>query len=94
MVWRLLAYDDQILTPMGLVGQPLTERGKRIIKRSYYEGIAGSEKRLCVYFRPSRQTRNGIFQEQVLQVDCHVPADPGLHGVPNPKKSKGTPAQV
>lgn len=75
MVWRLLAYDDQILTPMGLVGQPLTERGKRIIKRSYYEGVAGSEKRLCVYFRPSRQIRNNIFHEQVLQVDCHVPAD-------------------
>ncbi len=65
---------------MGLIGQPLVERGKRIIKRSYYEGLAGSEKRLCIYFKPSRQIRNELFLEQVLQVDCHVPADQDYMG--------------
>lgn len=60
---------------MELANQPMVERGKRIIKRSYYEGLAGSDKRLCVYFRPSRQTTNPNFHQQVLQIDCHVPAE-------------------
>lgn len=59
---------------MGLEGKQPTEVAKRIIKRSAYEGLAGSDKRLCIYFRPGRRGRTDAFQEQVLQVDCHVPA--------------------
>jgi hypothetical protein len=57
-----------------MTGKPLTEVAKRIIKRSSYEGLTGSDKRLCIYFRPSRRGRNQIISEEVLQVDCHVPA--------------------
>lgn len=30
--------------------------------------------RLCIYFRPSRRGRISIASEQVVQIDCHVPA--------------------
>lgn len=51
----------------------IEEKANRIIKRSFYDGLAGSDKRLCVYFRPSRRGRTDLFHQQVLQVDCHVP---------------------
>jgi len=49
-------------------------RASHIIKRSSWTDLAGSEKRLCLYFRPSRRTGNRIVIEEILQVDCHVPA--------------------
>lgn len=62
---------------MGLTGQPTVEVWKRIIPGSSYEGLATQTEpviRLCVYFRPSRRGRISIVSEQVMQIDCHVPA--------------------
>jgi hypothetical protein len=72
--WRLLSGDAAILEAMGLTGAPPLEIAKRIIKRSQWDDLVTNEKRLCIYFRPSRSTGNEITTEEVLQIDCHVPA--------------------
>lgn len=73
-VWRLLSGDAAILEAFGLTGATPLEIAKHIIKRSQWDDLTTSEKRLCIYFRPSRSTRNEITTEEVLQIDCHVPA--------------------
>lgn len=47
---------------------------KNIIKRSQWSDLVGSDKRLCVCFLPSRKVRNESFFEEILEIDCHVPA--------------------
>jgi hypothetical protein len=63
-----------ILEALGLTGASDLEIAKHILKRSVWDDLATNEKRLNVYFRPSRRVRNEIVSEEVLQVDCHVPA--------------------
>jgi hypothetical protein len=45
-----------------------------IIKSSQWSDLAKGEERLCVYFAPSRRTANEDLSEEILEVDCHVPA--------------------
>lgn len=59
---------------LGLTGAVLLEIAKHIIKRSQWDDLTTSEKRLCIYFRPSRSARIDIITEEILQIDCHVPA--------------------
>lgn len=67
--------DKEILEGIGLTTDSTQlEKAKRIIKRSIYEGLAGSERRLNLYFRPSRPTRNEIITNEILQIDVHAPA--------------------
>lgn len=66
--------DDRILQEMGLKGADSVVIANQIIKRSKYEDMAGSQKRINIYFRPSRTSANHIISNEVLQVDCHVPA--------------------
>jgi len=47
---------------------------RQIIKRSTWDDMLTNEKRICIYFRPSRSSRNEILTNEILQVDCHVPA--------------------
>lgn len=70
----LLLADSQILTHLGLTSATQVERVKHILKRSIWTDLANNEKRLCCYFRPSRTSRLSIVTNEVLQVDCHVPA--------------------
>lgn len=44
-----------------------------IIKRSQWSDLVTSDKRLCIYFVPSRPTRNESFIEEGIMVDVHVP---------------------
>lgn len=46
---------------------------QRIIKRSQYSDLVDG-KLLCIYFKPSKNTRNDSFKQEVIQIDCHVPA--------------------
>lgn len=73
-MWKLFSTDAELLEALGLTGAPLLEIAKHIIKRSQWDDLATNEKRLCFYFRPSRRVRNEIITEEVLQIDCHVPA--------------------
>lgn len=73
-VWATLRNDGMILENMGLKNATAIDVAKQIIKRSTWDDIQTNEKRLCIYFRPSRPTRNEILTNEILQVDCHVPA--------------------
>jgi hypothetical protein len=60
---------------LGLTGQTDLEIAKHIIKRSQWDDLTTNEKRLCIYFRPSRRARlDEVTTEEVMQIDCHVPA--------------------
>ena len=74
-VWKRLKNDSALLTLLGLTTEKSDlEIAKHIIKRSQWDDLAGTEKRVCVYFRPSRRAGLDIVTEEVLQIDCHVPA--------------------
>lgn len=74
MVWDLLRNDQQVLYLMGLADAAPTEVMSHIIRRSYWDDLASKEKRLCIYFRPSRTAINPETINEVIQVDCHVPS--------------------
>ncbi len=67
-------YDDaKILEALGLTAATELEIARHILKRSVWDDLATNERRLNVYFRPSRSLRNEVVIEEVIQVDCHVP---------------------
>lgn len=72
-VQNVFLNDTEILDLMSLNTETPLEKAKHIIKRSQYGDLSGGEKRLCIFFVPSRLTRNEAFLEEVIQVDCHVP---------------------
>lgn len=47
---------------------------RRILRRSEWDNLASGERRINIYFLPSRRARNMIVNEEVLQIDCHFPA--------------------
>jgi len=59
---------------MGLSNASTVDIAKQIIKRSQWDDIQTNEKRICIHTRPSRPTRNDILYDDILQIDCHVPA--------------------
>lgn len=59
---------------MGLKDATNLEIAKQIIKRSTWDDLQENQKRICIYFRPSRLSRNDILTNEILQIDCHVPA--------------------
>lgn len=77
-IQNILIADEQILLLLNLTGKKPAEIVKRIICKSKWNTLVKGERRLCVYFRPSRVLRNQAFTEDVLQFDCHVPADDDL----------------
>lgn len=74
VIWKRIRYDPEILSLMGLTGKTDLEIAKAIIKRSQYDDIVSSQKRICIYFRPSRDAGYDMWSENVFQVDVHVPA--------------------
>lgn len=75
VIQTLFMEDEEILTGLGLsVDSPAIDKARRILKRSIYDGLATNERRLNLYFRPSRLPRNEIITNEILQVDVHVPA--------------------
>lgn len=74
LIQRTLIEDSEILRLMDLTGATNLEKGKRIIKRSQWDDLATSNKRLCIYFIPDRRVRNESFVESLFEIDVHVPA--------------------
>lgn len=74
VIWRRLAQDDDLKEILGLTGATNKEIAERIIKRSRWDDLIEGVRRVNVFFRPSRVSRNQIINEHVLQVDVHVPA--------------------
>lgn len=73
-VQKLLIEDTEILTSLQLSSATVAEKAQAIIKRRVVEGeLADNKSRVCISFRPSRNTRNQIVAEEVLQIEVHVP---------------------
>ncbi len=73
-VQSILKSNTKILSLLDLINAEPVTIAKRIIKRSQWNDLVGSDKRLCVYFLPARKVRNESFFEEILEIDCHVPA--------------------
>ena len=71
----LLAEDAEILELLDLEEPSDEELASRIIKRSQWDDLAESVRRINIYFRPSRRAANEIITGEILQVDCHVPSN-------------------
>lgn len=72
-VQQLLGTDPTILSLMDLTGKSNADIAQKIIKKSQWSDLATSEKRLCIFFVPTRRTRNESFFSEVIELDCHVP---------------------
>ncbi|MBA1335831.1 MAG: hypothetical protein HPY66_1649 [Firmicutes bacterium] len=72
-IWDKVSNDAAVLAAMGLTGQPKLVIIKRIIKKSKYDDLANTERRLCIYFVPSRPALNNLVTPEMIEVDCHVP---------------------
>lgn len=74
---NILIADSEILKLLELTGKTKPEILKKIIRESRWNDLAGSERRLCFFFIPSRRTRNESFNGEVIEFNCHVPAGYG-----------------
>lgn len=72
-IQRVLIYDSAVLRLMGLENADDMTKAKRLIRHSRFDDLASNERRLCIFYRPSRRAPNEITSEQVIQIDCHVP---------------------
>lgn len=79
VIQNIFKADATLLSLLNLTGKTQGEIIKKIIRKSKWSDLVTGERRLCVYFRPSRLTGNKKFTEDVLQIDCHVPADDEFH---------------
>ena len=73
-IQNIVMADNEILKLLDLEGKSRIEIAKKIIKRSQWDDLADSNKRLCIYSLPSRTTRNSILFDEIIEIDCHVPA--------------------
>ncbi len=73
-IQKMIIADAKILGLLDLTGNTPVEIAKRIIRQSRFSDLATSEKRLCIYPLPSRSVRNESLLEEVIEIDCHVPA--------------------
>lgn len=72
-IWKTVRDDPKVLAAMGLTGQTNLTIAKRIIKKSVYDDLADGERRLCIFYVPSRPARNNLVTPHMVEVDCHVP---------------------
>lgn len=74
VIQNIFKADATILSLLNLTGKTPPEILKKIIRKSTWSDLVTSERRLCLYFRPSRGIRNQSFFGEVLEIDCHVSA--------------------
>jgi hypothetical protein len=78
VIQKILIADATILNLLNLTGKTQLEITKKIIRESRWNDLATSERRLNLYFVPSRKMRNESFNSEVIEFDCHVPAGYGF----------------
>ena len=74
VIQRMIVNNKDILALLDLTGATNAEIAKRIIKRSKWNDLATSDKRLCIYSVPARPTRIDYLFEELIEIDVHVPA--------------------
>lgn len=73
-IQKMIINNKEILALMDLSSATPADIAKKIIKRSKWNDLVTSEKRLCIYFVPARGTRIDYLFEEILEIDCHVPS--------------------
>lgn len=73
-IQNILKADVTILSLLDLTGATPVNIAKRIIKRSQWNDLVGSDKRLSIYPLPARTTRSEVLFEQMIEIACHVPS--------------------
>jgi hypothetical protein len=71
-VHAILRSDSTILSLLSISTD--MEIAEHILKRSKWDDLASSNRRLNIFFAPSRSSRNQLIIQPVLQIECHVPA--------------------
>ena len=66
--------DATILSKLGLTGATAIVKAQGIIKTSQYQDLAGGKARLCIFTLPARTTGSSLIMEDIIEIDCHVPA--------------------
>ena len=79
VIQKILIADADILKLLNLTGATQLEKTKKIIRESKWNDLAGSERRLCLFFIPSRRMQNQSFNGEVIEFNCHVPAGYGFY---------------
>ena len=74
IIHERLRNDSILLNTLELKDASDEHIATRIIKRNIWEDLTSNETRMCIYFRPSKQSANIIITEEILQIDIHVPA--------------------
>lgn len=72
-IWKTVRDDAGVIAAMGLTGADNLTIAKRMIKKSKYNDLANNERRLCIFFLPSRPALNNLITPEMIEVDCHVP---------------------
>jgi len=72
-LWKTVRNNADVLAAMGLTSASDLTIAKRIIKTSDYSGLANNERRMCIFFLPSRPALNNLVTPEMIQIDCHVP---------------------
>ena len=70
---NILMADTNILSLLNLTDETHVTVSKRIIRRSQWNDLVGSDKRLSIYPLPARPTRSEVLFEQMIEIACHVP---------------------
>lgn len=73
-IQKILINNKEILALLDLSTATPADIAKKIIKRSKWNDLATSEKRICIYSVPARTTRIEYLFEEIIEIDCHVPA--------------------
>ena len=74
VIQNILMADNTLLELLKLKGKNPIEIVKRIIRKSKWDDLVSSERRLCFYFRPARYMSNMAFTKEVVEFDCHAPS--------------------
>jgi hypothetical protein len=72
-IWKTVRDDKDVLAAMGLSGADDLTIAKHIIKKSKYNDLASNERRLCIFYLPSRPALNNLVTPEMIEIDCHVP---------------------
>lgn len=73
-IQKMIIGNKEILALLDLATATPVEVAKKIIKKSKWDDLATSEKRICIYSVPSRPTRIDYLFEELIEIDCHVPS--------------------
>jgi hypothetical protein len=72
VIHKRIRDDPTIRSLMGITTD--ADVASKIIKHSQWDDLVTNDKRMCIYFRPSRNGSEDAFKDNIIQIDIHVPS--------------------